>query len=118
MPVQTLEAGIVDSRVVALLDALARRYTIGVGVFKTGHSMRTRSGSISHHYYGRAVDISVVNEAPVSASNASAMDLVELVSRIEGSLRPDEIGHPFSTVRIEGGFSDADHDDHVHIGYD
>jgi hypothetical protein len=113
-----LEAGIVDSRIVALLDAISRRFTIGVSVFKTGHSMRTRSGSISNHYYGRGVDIFFVNGDPVSAVNAPSRQIVSSLGALQGNLRPDELGHPFSDLRVVGGFSDSDHADHIHIGFD
>jgi hypothetical protein len=113
-----LEAGIVDSRIVALLDAISRRYQIGIGVFKTGHSMRTRSGSISNHYYGRAVDITFVNGSPVSDLNVAARQIVTALAELHGDLRPDEIGHPFFGLTVVGGFSDSDHDDHIHLGFD
>ena len=113
-----LEAGVVDARIVALLDAISRRYTIGISVFKSGHSMRTRSGSISNHYYGRAVDVSFVNGSPVSDLNAAARQIVVSLAQVQTDLRPEELGHPFADVEVVGGFSDSDHDDHVHIGFD
>jgi hypothetical protein len=113
-----LEAGIVDSRIVALVDAISRRYSIGISVFKTGHAMRTRSGSISNHYYGRAVDISFVGGLPVSFSNEPARQIVVSLAALQGPMRPDELGHPFSDLSIVGGFSDTDHRDHVHLGFD
>ena len=113
-----LAAGVIDSRIVALLDALARRYTIGVGVFKTGHAVRTRSGSVSNHYFGRAVDISFVNGTPVSSLNRAAELLVTALSQMDAQMRPSEIGHPFSSLMFLGGFSDSDHDGHIHIGFD
>lgn len=113
-----LEAGVVDARIIALLDAISRRYAIGISVFKSGHSMRTRSGSISNHYYGRAVDITFVDGRPVSDGNNSARHIVEALAKIQGGMRPPELGHPFSDLTVIGGFSDADHDDHLHIGFD
>jgi hypothetical protein len=113
-----LEAGVVDSRIVALLDSISRRYQIGISVFETGHSMLTRSGSTSNHYYGRAVDISFVDGSPVSTTNSSARHLVTALAALRGPLRPDEIGHPFPDMIFVGGFSDADHDDHIHLGFD
>jgi hypothetical protein len=113
-----LEAGIVDSRIVALVDAISRRYAIGISVFKSGHSMRTRSGSISNHYYGRAVDISFVDGSPVSGSNSPARQIVTSLAGLQGPVRPDELGHPFLDLVVVGGFSDADHDDHIHLGFD
>jgi len=113
-----LEAGIVDSKIVALLDAISRRYTIGVTVFKSGHSIRTRSGSISNHYYGRAVDLFYVNGVPVSASNSAARALVSALASLDPAARPGEVGHPFSDLAFLGSFTDADHRDHIHIGLD
>lgn len=113
-----LEAGIVDSRIVALLDALSRRFTIGITVFKTGHSIRTRSGSISNHYYGRGVDIFFVNGFPVSASNSSARQVVMSAAALRVQVRPSELGHPFGSIGFPGAFTDADHDDHIHVGFD
>lgn len=113
-----LESGLVDSRLVALLDAISRRYTIGVGVFQTGHAMRTRSGSISNHYVGRAADITLVDGSAVNSANFEALQVVLSLAEIEGDLRPDELGHPFSGLSVVGGFSDADHRHHLHIGFD
>lgn len=111
-------AGVVDPRLLSLLDALSTRHKLLVTVFKTGHSIRTRSGSISNHYYGRAADIFSVDDIPVSASNGAARQLVLQIDAVEGPLRPDEVGHPFSGIEFWGGFTDTDHGDHVHVGYD
>lgn len=113
-----VEAGVVDPRLLALLDALTARYSLGTSVFKAGHRKYTRSGSVSNHYYGRAVDITFVNGQPVSRTNRAAGQVVVLLSRFQGTVRPDEIGHPFAYLSFPGGFSDADHDGHIHVGYD
>lgn len=113
-----LEAGIVDPRIVAVLDAISRRYAIGITVFKSGHSIRTRSGSISNHYYGRAVDIFSVDGHIVSRFNTSARQVVKWLADLPRSIRVDELGHPFVRLRFAGGFSDNDHDHHLHIGFD
>ncbi len=112
-----LEAGVVDRRLVVLLDVLSRRHTLGISVFKTGHSKYTRSGNVSLHYYGRAADIFFVDGLPVSASNRAARSLVTDVARLDGPLTPAEVGHPFSEILFPGGFSDADHRDHLHMGF-
>ena len=113
-----VEAGIVDARLLTLLDALAQDHTLFLTVFKTGHAMRTRNGSISNHYYGRAVDIFAVDEVPVSSSSLVARQLVSEVAAFQGGLGPDEVGHPFPSIGFDGSFTDADHRDHIHIGYD
>lgn len=113
-----LEAGVVDSRLLSVLSALSRHHTIGISVFKTGHSKYTKSGSISLHYFGRAADISFLDGLPVSRFSASARQLVLEISGLPESIRPDEIGHPFADLRVPGGFTDGDHQDHVHLGYE
>jgi hypothetical protein len=112
-----LETGVVDQRLIALLEALASRWEIGISVFKTGHSMYTASGSISLHYSGRAADIYIVSGAAVSGSNYDARGLVEWVNSLSGPGRPSEIGSPFP-VRGPGAWTDVAHADHVHIGFD
>lgn len=113
-----LEAGAVDPKLVSLLAWVAERHTISITVFKTGHSKYTRSGNISLHFSGSAADIFFVDGAPVSAHNGSAEALVLHVARVQGTLRPSELGHPFGAVGFPGGFTDADHRDHLHIGFD
>jgi hypothetical protein len=112
-----IESGVVDRRLVALLDALASRWEIGISVFKTGHSMYTASGSVSLHYSGRAADIYAVAGTPVTVSNYDARALVEWVNSLSGPGRPSEIGSPFR-VQGPGAWTDDAHDDHVHIGFD
>ena len=113
-----LEAGAVDSRLVSLLSWIAERHTISITVFKTGHSKYTRSGSVSNHYYGRGADIFFVDGQPVTSSSASARRVVIDLSELTGSLRPTELGHPFGAIGFPGGFTDADHRDHLHVGFD
>lgn len=112
-----LEAGIVDQRLVSLLAWVAERHTISITVFKTGHSKYTRSGAVSNHYYGGGADIFIVDGSPVSESNGSARQVVSTIADLRGALRPSELGHPFGSIGFSGGFTDADHRDHIHVGF-
>lgn len=113
-----LQAGIVDQRLASLLMWMSQRHTITVTVFRTGHAKYTRSGRVSHHYYGRAADIFFVDGQLVTSTNVMARNLVDELSEIGGPLRPHELGHPFGAIGFPGGFTDPDHRDHLHIGYD
>jgi hypothetical protein len=113
-----LEAGLVDPRLVAILETVARRHSLAISVFKSGHSIRTSSGSISNHFYGRAVDIYAVDGLTVSHTNGAARLLLLSIASLPKQLRPTELGHPFGNLPILGGFSDAAHGDHLHIGFD
>lgn len=120
-------SGHVDPRVVAVLTAAAARVAIGVGVIRTGHSqcvgggsLATRPGcSASNHWHGRAVDVGSVGGAPVSPANPAARALAEWLVRLPEPLRPDELGVPWAAMDpIPGVFSDGDHQDHLHIGFE
>lgn len=114
-----LQAGMVDQRLVSLLVWMSQRHTITVTVFKTGHSKYVEdTDGISNHYYGRGADIFFVDGSPVSAQSLAARSAVVELAGVFGSLRPDELGHPFGAIGFPGGFTDAAHRDHVHIGYD
>ena len=111
-------SGRVDPRLLEVLDILSQRYALQVSVFKTGHSKYTRNGSISNHWFGRAADISMVNGEAVSPTNPAAYALVADLLTFPTDLRPTEVGHPFVVLLTLGGFSDSDHRDHIHVGYD
>jgi hypothetical protein len=113
-----LEAGIIDQRLVSLLSWIAERHTISVTVFKSGHSKYTRSGNVSLHYYGRGADIFFIDGQPVTVANWRARQVVIELSGVQGTLRPSELGHPFGAIGFPGGFTDADHRDHIHVGFD
>ena len=119
-----LEAGRVDPRVVALLATLGRSHTIAVTSLVTGHSRCAVTGQahdadcvISNHYLGRAVDIAVLDGAPVSRSNIGAIDLMRQIAGLPEAQRPNEIGGPVDTGE-PGVFTNSYHQDHLHFGWD
>jgi hypothetical protein len=113
-----LQQGQVDGKVIDLLMDLSRSHTLTVNVFITGHSKYTTSGSISYHWYGRAVDISHVDGALVRAGNTGAEDVAHQVRNRTDRLRPAELGQPWWNG-ICGSINcfTKDHADHIHIGY-
>ncbi len=114
-----LLAGAVDARVVQTLTAVTARHRIAVSVFEASHSMFVNgTDRVSNHYYGRAVDIYEVDGVPVSASNDAALELAVSLLTANSSLRPDELGSPWPELaQFAGAFSDADHVDHLHLGW-
>ena len=119
-----LAAGRVDSRVVAVLLALARDHTIGVTSLVTGHPRCAVTGQdhgpgcvVSNHYLGRAADIAILDGSPVSASHPTVAIVMSQLAALGGSLRPDEIGGPVDTGE-DGVFTNEFHADHIHIGWD
>ena len=79
-----LEAGIVDERLVATLQAVCQEHEIYVGAFKTGHTFGagfpegptipagygTGSGHPNTHYFGRAADVWEVDGMPVEGDGS------------------------------------------------
>jgi hypothetical protein len=92
---------------------------VRVSLLRTGHSTFVQGTErVSNHALGRAMDIYELDGAPVSADNAAARELVAWLLQGEGPLRPDEVGSPFAELNsLQGPFSDAGHEDHIHIGW-
>jgi hypothetical protein len=116
-PASDLAAGRLDLRVVSLLAALVDRHAIRVSCLRSGHSRFVRgTRRVSHHAVGRAVDLDRIDGQPVSARSRPARALAGWLDRLEGPLRPAEIGSPFPVGR-RGWFTDQGHQAHLHIGY-
>jgi hypothetical protein len=123
-PRADIEAGVIDGRVIALLTLLLERHTLAVSSLRSGHSdcigggdRTTRPGcTLSLHYYGRAVDIYSIDGQLVRPSSAIARVLVDELTTLTPPLAPAEVGSPFDLPQ-PGFFTDAAHQDHVHIGY-
>ncbi len=110
-----LKGGLVDQRLVAALARLTESHDVGLSVIKTGHSKFTSSGSVSNHFHGRGIDISMVDGVPVRPGSAAARELVEKLLALPSSIRPTEVLSPFV---IPGSSTDAAHLDHIHIAFD
>ena len=112
-----LNAGRMDPRVVGVLDAISEKHKITVTATTSDHAKLTAGGSVSNHYYGRAFDIATVDGRPVNAGNQAAKQLAVELSSLDPAIRPSEIGSPWA---LSGAayFTDAAHQDHVHVGFD
>src|SRR3954452_7883555 len=115
--VADLQAGRIDPRVVAVLSDLARDHRITVSAMCSDHPKLTTGGSVSNHYYGRAVGIAAIDAQPVGPGNAAVKAIAVALSRLDPSVRPSEIGSPWA---LPGAayFTDAEHQNHLHVGYD
>jgi hypothetical protein len=113
-----VRAGRVDGRVLAALVVMATGHELSyVGPFVTGHSFYVAgTDSPSNHAFGRAVDVPVVDRAPVSPSNEDARLALLNVADLPDGLRPTEIGCPWADA-AKGAFTKG-HSDHVHLGFD
>lgn len=108
-----LEAGIVDPRLVGIVDRLTEDHEIELSVIKTGHPR----GEASNHFFGRGLDISVIDGEPVNPGNLAAREVATKLAELEGPLRATEIGTPFP-ISEPGFFTDGGHQDHIHVAFD
>jgi hypothetical protein len=114
-------AGRIDSRVLQILLVLSESHELApVGPLITGHSYFVKGTTrVSNHVFGRAVDILGVDGAPVSRWNAGARRVIEEALSLAPPLGPDEVGGPWIvTIGSRSSFTNPDHQDHIHIGFD
>ncbi len=114
-----LEAGRINQQVIDFLAWTLERHSISVSSLKTGHSeLVNGTDKRSNHFFGRGVDISIVDgQAVRDSSAASRAYAVEIDGLVAG--RPDEIGVPWGEMENwPGFFNNADHEDHIHAGWD
>lgn len=115
-----VEAGLVDARVLQVLLLVAQTHELDpVGPLVSGHSYYVKGTTrVSNHVYGRAVDILGVDGAAVSPTNEAAREVMEEVLTLPDALVPDEVGGPWIvSVDARSSFTNADHQDHIHIGW-
>ena len=120
---EDIAAGRIDARVLQVLQLASQTYTLTVSSLQTGHS-RCVAGTagdkcrVSHHWHGRAVDISAVNGMPVQSGNAAAMTLAEWFAQLPPALLPAEVGSPWEGLTPAAiHFSDSAHVAHLHVGW-
>lgn len=141
-----LQAGIVDERMIATLQAIAKEHQIFIWAFKTGHYLApgvpegptippeysgTAAGAPNTHYFGRAADIEVVDGINLRegghGSDEPVLDVGRILAGLSPQARPDVIIGPAAWTgtlgypREAGWIQDADqlayHEDHLHLGY-
>jgi len=114
-----IRAGIVDKRILATLAYLSESgLSPTVTSLRCGHSYLTRSGNVSHHSSGNAVDIAAINGIPVlghQEPGGIVDQTVRRVAQLQGAFAPAQI---ISLFDIGGStMSMSDHGDHVHVGF-
>jgi hypothetical protein len=116
-PAPDLASGRLDLRVQSLLAVIAHHHSIRLSCLRTGHSRYVKGTTrISNHTLWRALDIDRVDGHPVTPTSRPARALVQWLDRLQGPLRPSEIGSPFP-IGHRPYFTDEGHRHHIHIGY-
>jgi hypothetical protein len=117
-----IRAGVIDRRVLASLEVLAAN-----GLKPTVTSLRsgrgglyTKSGNISHHITGSAVDIAAINDTPVlgNQGEGSITDTaVRQLLTLQGTMKPAQIITLMKYEGTDNTVAMSDHHDHIHIGW-
>ena len=114
---QDFESGKMDPRVAAVILKLAEKHKLTITSTFSDHPVNTAGGSVSNHTLGRGLDIGAIDGKPVNADNPLARELASELTELDASIRPTEVGTPFP-ISDPAFFTDADHQDHIHIAFD
>jgi hypothetical protein len=114
-----VRTGQINRRVLAVLAYLAEsglRPT--VSSLRSDHGTYTKSGNVSHHSSGNAVDISAINGIPITGHQERGGVTHQAVKRLmalQGTMRPAQI---ISLLDLGGNtVAMRDHHDHIHVGF-
>jgi len=116
-----IRTGQVDRRVLASLEYLAASgLKPTVSSLRCGHGYYTKSGNVSHHSGGSAVDIAAINGISIlgNQGKGSVTDLaIQRLLTLQGALQPDQIISLMTFQGAESTIAMSDHHDHIHIGW-
>ncbi len=111
------ESGKMDPRVAAVILKLADKHKLTITSTFSDHPANTAGGSVSNHTLGRGLDIGSIDGQIVNSGSPAARELASEISALDPAIRPTEVGTPFP-ISEPGFFSDADHQDHIHVAFD
>ena len=114
-----IKTGQIDRRVLATIEYLAESgLNPTITSLKSGHSDMTKSGNVSEHSTGDAVDIAKVNGIPILGhqdKGGIAEQTVRRLMLLQGTMAPHQI---ISLLDFGANtMSLPDHADHVHVGF-
>jgi Transglycosylase SLT domain len=114
-----IRAGQIDRRVLATVAYLSELgLSPTVSSLRCGHGYFTKSGNISEHSSGNAVDISKINGIPVMGHqepDGVVDQAVRRVAQLQGVFAPHQV---ISLLDFGGPtLAMADHADHIHVGF-
>jgi hypothetical protein len=117
---EDLEGGLIDPRIVGLIGAITQGHHITISSLRSDHSMLTVSGSVSNHYFGRAMDIATVDGVSCTDTGPSApcAELARTLAYLPSPAMPTELIYCFDVDGPGPAFARSDHCDHIHAGYD
>jgi Transglycosylase SLT domain/Peptidase family M23 len=119
-----IEGGQIDRRVLAVLEFLANSgLKPTVSALKCGHSFLTKSGNVSEHSSGNAVDIAAINGIPILGHQGKGSITETTIQRLlilQGNMKPHQIISLMTPADFGGAeniLALSDHNDHIHVGF-
>src|SRR5829696_3806245 len=114
-----IAAGRIDRRVLATLAYLAESGLSPTATsLRCGHGYLTKSGNVSEHSSGNAVDIAKINGIPIlghQEPGGVADQAVRRLMLLQGTMVPHQV---ISLLEIGGPtMAMSDHSDHIHVGF-
>jgi hypothetical protein len=114
-----IQSGQIDRRVLATLEFLSvSGLHPTISSLKCGHSFLSKSGNVSEHSSGDAVDIAAVNGTPILGNQGKGSiteTTIQKLLSLQGSMQP----HQIISLMDMGGPTMVlpDHADHIHVGF-
>jgi hypothetical protein len=117
---EDLANSLIDPRIVGLIGAITQGHQIAISSLRSDHSMYTAEGGVSNHYYGRAMDIAMVDGVSCTdtAPTSPCGELAVTLSQLPAPAMPTELIYCFDPDGAGPAFARSDHCDHIHAGYD
>ena len=118
---QDIRTGQIDRRVLATLEFLAASgLKPTVSSMRCGHGFLTKSGNVSEHSSGNAVDIAAINGIPI-IGHQGAGSITDITIRrlltLQGTIKPHQIISLMTYQGVYNTLSLPDHADHIHVGF-
>jgi hypothetical protein len=119
LALRDLTTGAIDPRIVGLIGAITQEHQLTISSLRSDHSVHTTSGNVSNHFYGRAMDIAVVDGVSCTdtAVDSPCGLLGQTLAFLPPEARPDELIFCFDLDGPGPAFAMADHCDHIHAAY-
>jgi Transglycosylase SLT domain len=117
-----IQSGAIDPRILNILGAISQQHEIRISALRSDHSKFTSSGNVSNHYYGRAMDIAAIDGVPCTdvSPDGPCGTIARQLGALPAGQEPTELIYCFDPdgPANSNGFAQADHCDHVHVGFD
>ena len=117
-----IQSGAIDPRILNILGAISQQHQVRISALRSDHSKFTSGGNISNHYYGRAMDIAAIDGVPCTdvSPDGPCGTIARQLGALPAGQEPTELIYCFDPdgPANPNGFAQADHCDHVHVGFD